>query len=145
MDTQEYHQQITLDDIKIADFHKSSHLKILKEWASYQNLDILITEEDLPKIGYISFYGFIPICAGFLRKCEKNIGIFDSLIADPRVRGEIRNLGIEKVISEILNVAKKEGINDILAFTASACVMERARKFQFQEKSNYRILSLNLH
>ena len=58
----------------------------------------LVNMLDLPNIGYI-----IPgVGAGFLRACEGQVGIFDSLITNPYVSSETRHRALKEIYTKIL-------------------------------------------
>lgn len=81
----------------------------------------------------ISFEEKIPVAAAFLRLCEGGLGYFDGLIADDRTPLEMRSACLDVLVEKILCEAKMHGINQVIAFTDNPRVIERSKRFKFQE------------
>lgn len=98
---------------------------------------------DLPELGVVSLYQNKKIAMGFLRKVEGNLALIDSLIADPFCPWELRSLGIDQVVSDLISQAKKSHIKRIIAYSINGRTLERSKKYGF-ESIPYQMISLDL-
>lgn len=102
-----------------------------------------ISMKTLPKIGYIAFMHNQPIAAGFLRRVEGGYAQMDTLVSNPYFGSLIRNDGIIKVVSSLIEEAKVLRLEGIVAFTKDEGVLKRALSIGFIEV-NQQLIALNL-
>ena len=88
--------------------------------------------EELPEIGYIFFDEGRAIAAGFLRKCEGNIGILDSYISSPGEPPELRNKALDIITKRLIDAANKVGISKLLAFSTDQNTIYRSVQHGFE-------------
>lgn len=87
--------------------------------------------KDLPKVGFLVFEEDRFIGAGFLRKCEGNVGIFDSYITDPAIPAKLRNQALEMITKNLIDAAKSNGINRLIAFSMDENTIIRSQRHGF--------------
>lgn len=103
------------------------------------NLNLL---NDLPQLGLIALDLPTPGAMGFLRRMEGDQYIFDSLITNPDLEPEVRDVLLDKLVTELVALASSQAITKILAYTVDNNVIERAKKHGF-EVLPHTVLSLD--
>ena len=88
---------------------------------------------DLPEHGYIAFCNMAPVAVGFLRICESDLAIMDSVMTNPQFESEIRHWALEGIISALMDDARHFGIKKILAYSIDDGIRKRAKSFGFKE------------
>lgn len=107
------------------------HYDHLKRWALYRDLPES-TVKDIPHLGFIVIKeSNIGVAAGFLRRCEGDYAIIDGYMTNPTCSSQERNEALDMITQSIVNTTKTHGISKILAFTADAGIVERAKKHGF--------------
>jgi len=99
---------------------------------------------ELPNIGYVvksKTEG--PIALGFLRQCEGNVGMIDSLISDPEIKPEIRDGAIDFLILRLIAAAKRKKIYKVFGFSEDGNTLLRAKKHGFKLLSQ-RLVAITL-
>lgn len=91
----------------------------------------VLTPKSLPKVGYIACVGKQPIAAGFLRRLEPNLAIFDTLCSNAYFGSEARHKAIDLVVSNLIEDANRMKLKGILAFTVDKGVKARAADLGF--------------
>lgn len=89
--------------------------------------------DDLPEHGYIAFFNMAPVAVGFLRVCEGNLAIIDSVMTSPLFESEIRHWALEGIVSALMDDARHFGIKKILAYSIDDGIKKRAKSFGFKE------------
>jgi N-acetylglutamate synthase-like GNAT family acetyltransferase len=134
--------------IKVREFNKKDHLFILKDinrWLSFYKQSPL-DESDLPETGAIAFSQAeeedpgLFVAAAFIRKCEGNIGLMDSMIVHPHFLGSDRSKALDMLTKQLIEIAKELKINRLLAITTNRNTLVRAKSFGFKEL-DYSLLS----
>jgi hypothetical protein len=129
------------DDLYLAHFEKAQ-IPLINSWLAYRGM----SEENpelIPEIGFIAYKEGIPVCAGFLRKCEGKIGILDSLVTNPKVNLFTRHLAINKIVRRVIQAARDQGYLKVLAFSTDKGTIKRSVWHEFEEKP-HTLLSLDL-
>lgn len=90
---------------------------------------------NLPKLGVLTTLGEYTVAAAFLRIIEgnKSTAILDSLITNAELLPTIRNDALNQTVSELLKLAKEQGITKIIAFSTDKNTLMRAKRFGFEE------------
>ncbi len=88
----------------------------INHWLESRHLR-MVTAEELPVTGSVYCSDGLPVAALFLRKCEGNLGILDSLITDPNQPGEIRNKANSLLILDLIEKAKALKLSALIAWT----------------------------
>lgn len=94
---------------------------------------------DFPKLGFLVFEEDKFIGAGFLRKCEGNVGIFDSYLTDPSLPPKLRDQALEMITKNLVHTAKSIGINRLLAFSVDDNTIVRSQRHGFA-LTNHKVL-----
>lgn len=116
---------------KLEKFNDEKHRKYVKKWLKIRGLDRSMADE-LPELGFISFYNGIPVSAIFLRNVEgSGYGMIDSMVTDPRVDAEVRDCSNDLVVEKLLKEAKRLNYKKIIAFSTDKMTLTRANAFQF--------------
>jgi hypothetical protein len=102
-----------------------------------------ITKADFPEHGYMAYQDDIPIAASFLRKCEGNYAIIDSLITDPGAPSDKRHDAIDLITGNLISLAKDLGFKSLLCFSIDDSTIARARRHGFTE-TNHVTMGRNL-
>lgn len=104
----------------------------LHESQQYPNMH-LVTNEVLPRIGYVVFQDEMPVASGFLRLMEGGFGLIDSYATNAKLSSDIRHLGLEIITNNIIEISKGLKLNGIFAFTADKGIISRAEATGFQQ------------
>lgn len=99
-----------------------------------------VEHSDMPEVGYVAYKNGDPIAAAFLRRCEGNIAILDSLCTDPMARGELRHEAIDLLVNKIIEQCAHMRIKSLFAFTVDAGILDRSQKHGFV-KSDHIVIS----
>lgn len=116
-------------ELKRYENHELIHIN---RWLAKRLLP-LVKESDIPENGYIAYNNDIPVSAAFLRKCEGNIAIIDSLITDPEAPSEVRHVAIDSITENLIRVGSEMGLKAIICFSVDASTILRAKKHGFKE------------
>ena len=141
MDIQKLQQHNQLGDFNIRSFDSNKDYPILEGWFIKRGMPIY-KSKNIPKVGFLCFYKEEPICAAFLRTCEGNVGIFDSLITNPESGLKIRRQCIHKIVDEILKYSISLGIYKIIAFSINKRIVEIAKSKGFSVL-NHQVFSID--
>lgn len=99
-------------------------LNSINRWLAKRKL-AKVKLSDLPKTGFI-----VPgVAAGFLRDCEGDLSIMDSLVTNPHASVETRHRALEAVFETI----KMYGGRQILGFTTDDGTLTRAKQHGFRQ------------
>lgn len=102
-------------------FFTNVHLSMLNSWLEKRGMD-LISEEDVPSMGFI-----VPgIAAGFLRQCEGNVAIIDSLVTNPDACPVVRHYQLNKIYDWLIAEAESQGIKKLIGFTRDEHTLRRS-------------------
>lgn len=118
------------DKIALKGFDKRTDVRFINEWLKERNL-AEVNGQDLPHIGFIAFGAYGAIAAGFLRQCEGDIAILDSLVTNPGQKGELRHSAIDAIVDKISMVAKEMKLKSLVAYSVDASTLERSKKHGF--------------
>lgn len=117
--------------------------KLIKSWLKLRQMDLSLAD-DLPEVGFIAVNGDSPpIAAGFLRLIEGKTAQIDSLITDPTVEPSLRNQAIDVVVERLLEFARANGVQSLIAFSIDAHTLERAKKHGFKHLP-HTVMSLDI-
>lgn len=90
-----------------------------------------ITYKSLPKTGYIAYFGKTAIAAGFIRRIEPNMCMFDSFTSNPFMGSQLRNNALTLIINNLLEDAKRLKLQSIMAFTHDPGIKNRIEELKF--------------
>lgn len=109
--------------------------RVVREWYRGWTLSIP-PRELLPDTGRI-----VPgVCAGFLYLTNSGIGLLENYISNPEASKELRDEGLDELTHSLLALAKENGVVALRCETKMQQVIERAKKFNFQEIPQGRLL-----
>lgn len=128
---------------KVERFDRDVHEAILKGWLMERGLDGDANCSDLPGIGYISFVEDIPIATAFLRRCEGPYAMLDGLASNPKAESFHRHLGIELVVTQVIECAQHFKLKKLLAYSIDAGTLERSLHHGFK-KLPHTLIGLDL-
>lgn len=117
------------------------HRSFLNRWIDDRELDL--DTENLPEVGFIGLHNDMPVAAGFLRQCENNLVIIDSLITDPFELAQVRNKVLDILTDHLLCECKKMGFKKVMALSEDNNTIYRAKKHGFQMRP-YTVLTLSV-
>ena len=109
----------------------------LNEWRWDRGMDI-VTEEEIPSLGFTVIDGPMKIAIGFLRDAE-GIGIIDSVVTNPTIEGWIRHVALDRLFARLLEVAKSKNMFQVIGFSVDEHTLDRAMKHGFK-KSNHTLM-----
>lgn len=99
----------------------------MNTWLEARGL-LPVLESDLPATGFI-----VPgVAAAFIRKCEGNVAIMDSLVSNKDACPVIRHRAMDQLYKAVLSECKQLKINKILGFTVNAGTLDRSLRHGFQ-------------
>lgn len=122
---------------------RAHHLDLLNSWleAHGENSAHL---EDLPVLGFMVYTPEDkPIAAGFLRRCEGQMGIFDSLVTDPSFSSRDRHEALKLLVPYILDIGRQIKMTRVIAFTRHPAIIERAKSNGFEQQA-HALISVSL-
>ena len=128
--------------------------KVIPYFPTMENLDLInywldlhkmapVTHQALPKIGYFAVVNNMPVAAAFLRTCEGDVSIFDSLVTSKQASSDERHQAIEALTEQIIGDAKRLGFTRMLAFSVNAQTLSRAEARGFK-KTPFTVMSCQL-
>lgn len=114
-------------------FDKSKHMDEVVSWLSARNAYTPSSADDLPEMGVVVFERGTPLAAGFLRRCEGGIAIFDGLVTDPGAESTQRNVALDLVVSQLIKTAKELKLKGIIGWSRDNLVLLRSYRHGFKE------------
>lgn len=103
----------------------------------------LCEPDQLPRMGWVAFWGDSRLGALFLRECEGNFVIFDSLVTDPNQPGVLRDLANDALIARAVDECYWLDLTRIIAFSLDKNTLERVKKHGFIHQP-HTLVSLDL-
>lgn len=100
------------------------------EWKDF------ISYKTLPKTGYIALLNDQPVAVGFLRRVEGGFGQLDTFATNPYFGSKIRNIGINLVVNELMDAAKRMKLHGLMCFTKDSGILSRAQTRSFKPMSD---------
>jgi hypothetical protein len=123
------------------DFDK--HTDYLLDWLEKRKIQIPNSIE-VPKLGYlIRTKDSGPVVMGFLRVCEGNVGMIDSLVSNPDIEPAIRDRAMDFLILRLMAAAKRKKIYRVFGFSQDENTLLRASRLGFNTLSQ-RLVSITL-
>ena len=121
-----------MGEISITPF-KFKHFSMLVDMHESQKSpdSLIITYKTLPKVGFITYIGDMPVAAGLLRRVEPCFAQIDTLVSNAYCGGMIRHDGIRLVVDALIEEAKRLDLKGIVAHTQDKGVLERAAALGF--------------
>lgn len=132
MGTQNYQPASQLVKLSTVRFDFDKHPHLIFDWFEKRGL---ATPEELilPKIGYVVLAKNVgPVVIGFLRGCEGNVGMIDSIISNPEIAAEVRDEAIDFLINRLVAAAFKKNIFKVFGFSEDANTLKRAERHGFK-------------
>lgn len=111
-------------------FRRSEHYDLMCDWLTLHNTYIP-TERETPRIGYVAYSDETPVAMAFLRIVEGGHAQLDGLVSNPLATGKKRHLGIDCIITKLIQVARGYGIKSILALSTDESTILRSRSHGF--------------
>lgn len=87
-----------------------------------------VTDDELPRLGYIAHRNGLPVAIAFIRFAEGNIALAESLVTDPRASPALASDAIDLVIEKLSQVAKDLKIKYLIAWTLKKSIAKRISK-----------------
>lgn len=108
--------------------HMESLISILRSRSTYEP-----TRDEMPEIGFIAFEGSEPIATAFIRRCEGQYALVDTLTSNPHSSSSLRHAAQDLLIQRCISEAKHRGIKQLFAFTANKGTLERSIRNGFEQ------------
>lgn len=115
-----------------AESFNSSNYDDMASWLKARNAYVPKLE-DMPAIGAIVCERGTPIAAGFLRKCEGNIALFDGLVTNPDAESYQRNAALDLLVSQLIKTAKELELKGIIGWSRDELVLLRSYRHGFKQ------------
>jgi len=114
---------------------KITQLATINSWLFKHGMTPVPVSE-IPEFGFI-VYGDEgkAVAAAFLRRCEGNLGIFDSMVTDPDARGPARHEALEALVDAILKAAHGLKMTRVMAITRHPSIVERGKSHGFERQA----------
>jgi hypothetical protein len=122
--------------------YEKSELVHINRWLKLRSLPEVI-DSDLPEYGYIVHVNDVPVGAGFLRRCEGNIALIDSMITNPESSKAVRHEALDCIANNLISAANLMDIKALNCLTIDSSIMDRAKRHGFKE-TNFIPMSLKL-
>lgn len=90
----------------------------------------------MPEIGYTAYKDGTPIAVAFLRRCEGQVAILDSLCTNPKAKSEDRHEAIDLLVNKIIEQCDYMKIKSLFAFTVDEGILERSKKHGFIKQAH---------
>jgi hypothetical protein len=104
--------------------------ELLKTWLNGYLLD----ESELvnlPKLGLMVSHCNAPVGVAFLRTIEGGKGLIDGFLADPKCEPSIKTKCLDRLILDLIELAKFNDMTGIIGLTTNKKVITRASKLGF--------------
>lgn len=88
--------------------------------------------EELPDIGFHVCVDGKPVAAGYLRKCEGDYGMIDSLATDPDASATDRDKALNYLVEQLILAAHKNHMKVLVSFSFDQNTIDRARGYGFE-------------
>lgn len=96
-----------------------------------RNLSSTVIDE-LPEFGLVAFEDNKIVAACFFRRIEgSSIVLMDSLITNPSISKDLRDIAQDRLVKKLIKIAKHYNITNILAFTMIKSTLIRSQKHGF--------------
>lgn len=118
-------------------FHPQLDEHLFKRFALDRGHHGAVSLEFLPPFGIVVANGSMPICVGFLIKCDNGMGIFSDFLSHPLVEREIRNAAVEKMREELAMEARKSGLKFVTSFTKHRKLAIRLESLGFKRMGEF--------
>lgn len=115
---------------------------VINGWLKSRHLP-LWQERFMPRIGMMAYEEDLLMAAGFMRICEGNVGLFDSLVSNKDITGPFRDKAIDKVIEAVVEEGKIIGLVSIIGLTVIPSLMDRIIRKHGFFKSDSHVMVLN--
>lgn len=116
--------------------------EVIDKWQKLRGLN-LTCRAGLPSTGLVVLDDNEPIACGFLRKCEGNLAIIDSVITNPELSLKKRSKAIDILFERLIELSKEFGIDQIVGITTKSGMIKKSKKHGFIE-SNYKLMTLKV-
>lgn len=116
--------------MKVIRFNNKEHMSIITHWLTERGAYVPDASE-MPGIGYIVYTGGIPTSAGFLRLVEGGFAQVDSIVTNPKVRGEFRHRANDALFTKLIEKAKELELKGIVGQSVDKGTLMRAEKHGF--------------
>lgn len=122
-------------------YSATNHKPHIVEWL--QHHDVRMAADSIPETGMVVLERGTPIAAGFLRRCEGDVAIFDGLVTDPNADSSQRNQALDALVLALIDKAKELKLKGIIAWTRDKNTLMRGLKHGFVSETST-VLALNL-
>ena len=128
--------------LEIRRYQHDKDFKILNDLRLKRNLE-KTPEKEIPILGLVVTDKSTVVGMGFLRKCEGDYGILDSVITNPDCNSEQRHKALDMIFTEIIYLSKTINIYNLIGFSSDWGMIRRSYNFGFK-KSDHHVLSLSI-
>lgn len=128
--------------MRVIKYERADHLAAICKLLEKRGLNITLSL-DLPKIGVLVTNHDLILAAGFIRRCEGDTGIFDSFITDPEAAAADRNLALDLITTELIEIAREQHLTSLIAYSIDKNTLVRSLRHGF-EHSPYTVITKNL-
>lgn len=128
--------------MKLQRFNVHTDLEHINTWLGKHKMPP-VTRHSLPEIGYMAWTHGKAVGAVFLRRCEGELGIVDSLISNPEIQSHVRHIALDALINHICEQAKHHKIKMVLGYTRDESTLTRSLRLGF-EQSPFSVVVKNL-
>lgn len=118
--------------MSVIQFSPQEHYSMVCDWWTAAGLHSMPLSH-LSRLGFVSFSGETPACAGWLYQTDSAFCLFEFVIANPEVRREKRSEALDNLISTAKIVAGAHGFKSIFVNTQSSSLGLRLSKHGFVE------------
>lgn len=109
--------------------------KEIESWLKMRKLDF--DAKALPALGAI-----VPgVAAGFLRMCEGNYAVMDSIITHPLQPAATRDAALSVIMQRLLIEAEALGVKNVVGFTVEPYMIQRAVSLGFRVLTGWSVLT----
>lgn len=121
--------------MRTVQFNPEIHYNTLIKWWKGHKW-VLVPLDSLPDTGLVCFFGDKPVCAGFLYRTNSNIAWLEWLVCDPKADRNYRSACIDKLIKELINLAKEDGYKIIFTSVSNKNLITRLGRHNFEITDN---------
>lgn len=129
-------------EFSVRRFRHRDDFEHVNQWLDERSMPLAPAEE-LPNVGFIAYKEGQPVAAAFLRNCEGGVGVFDSMITNPKTPLFTRHIAIEILIDKVMIYARENRVRRLLAFTTNDGILRRSKKRGFVQQP-HSVISLML-
>ena len=114
-------------------FRKEKDLELMRKFLFMRKEKVQASTDFLAPFGVIVENEGVPVCLGFLIKCDNKMGIFSDFLSDPNFTKGLRNAAAQYMRGLLIEEAKKSGLLFVTSFTKHEKLAKHLNSIGYKE------------